>query len=973
MKLPSPRRLFLLSLVAFAGGCDNVGRAFDPELDEQEPDPDTVVSTVQVVPVGGDVRDGRPRVRNVQPEGAGWPATVPIVIEFSESVNTASILPTTAGGNDGRIILRVAGTTTALPCAYDFFAGDRLLVMRPVTELSNEQTPTYEVVLLPDARDVDGVRFEVPDGGDVLADFQVNQDETFTDGRILATYPRDNQEIARESEVVMVFDRPANPTSVTPTTLVVQPADGAPLAGTPELPLSTIQVTDGRVVTFRPDAPFAAATDFEIVVTADITFGQDGELDFRGRTPFSRFDSVAPAAPVAVALGNPTPGFDNKVNRSNVGNPVLRVTTPADAAAGDQVRARIYGGDKDTAAVGDLVFVERTADVPGNGTQTVDIDFTEALGTIDEPVFDDGELTFAVQLQRGSQTSAFIHQDENDTALFDITLPTFQTAGPPTSANGTDLLTHLEFVAFYGRASEALSEATLVVGNAPPETVQIFGSANNGNFINIALTTALARSGPTTIAYSLTVRDRSGNFAAAAITGNVVRRGFITGAMTGALTVEAFDRATLLPIAGATVLVDPGTPVVPQVGQVVATTDANGLATVSGLVPAARHTVTIVRAGYDLVTLYDTGAGYVSLPLVPQTNATATWRGTAEFIPTGTTTAVVSNTAQADRGILGVRTTNAAPNTIPQTPILANRPQLITGFSGRFEPTALPTFDAAGCNMLGPDLDEPAPPGAPAAGGAESVQAVRMNPLLSGTPGAVGTLLAPWVVDFGLAAGLDLGNLVGSAPRVRVAASVRGFEAQTLLGIGFAGAATGSTFPMNMNVSLAINEGLQAFGPVPWIVADAEDTGGRISRCRAALALGVVTTIGISAVPTAIPVITAPTGASAVAPAVSLVDALDQIPGGLSFLELTATDAAGRRWLVLAVDRDGLGTDTVQFPDLVSASVAGLATGDWSVRAEGRLWASAFASATADDFTLSDRTRLEVNFVRSAPVTFNVQ
>jgi hypothetical protein len=971
MKLPSPRRLFLLSLLAFAGGCDNVGRAFDPDLEEEEPDPDTVESIVQEVPVGGDAVEGRPRVRNVQPEGPGWPPEVPVVIEFSESVNETSILPTTTAGNDGRIILRVTGTTTALPCAYDFLASGRVLVLRPVTALSNEGTPTYEVVLLPEARDVDGVRFEVPEGGDVLSSFQVNQDETFTDGRILATYPRDNQKLTRESDLVVVFDRPANATSVTLTSFVVQPADGAPLAGERRFDLTTIGVNDARVLVFRPDAPLAGSTEFEIVVTEDITFGQDGNLDFRGRTPFSRFETVGPAAAVGVELGNPTTGFDNKVNRSNVGNPVLRVTTPADAQAGDRIRARIYGGDKETTAVGDLGFVERTADVPASGAQTVDIDFTEALGTLEKPEFDDGELTFAVQMQRGSETSGFIHQDESDTALFDITPPTFTTAGPPASAEGVDLLTNLEFVTFYGRASEAVASASLVVGAAAP--VELFGSSDGGNFINIALPTALARQGPTTVGYSLTLRDRAGNFAAAPVTGNIVRRGFVTGAMTGTLTVEAFDRATLLPIAGATVLVDVGVPVIPQVGQQVATTDASGIATIAGLVPAARHTVTIVRAGYDLVTLYDTGAGYVSLPLVPQTNATATWRGTAQFVPTAATTAIVSNTALADRGIVGVRTSNTAPNTVPETPILANRPQLITGFAGRFEPTSLPTFDAAGCNVLGPDLQEPSAPGAPAAGGSESVQSVRMDPLVSVTPGAVGALSAPWVQDFGLATGLDLANLVGGLPRVRVATSLRGFEGQALIGIGFANPPSVTSFSMSMNVSVAIFEGLQAFGPLAWIVADAEDTAGRVSRCRGSLSVGVLTFVALSALPTPIPVITAPTGSSAVAPAVTLLDVLDQVPGGQSLVELTATDAAGRRWVLFAVDRDGLGSDTLQFPDLVSANVAGLATGDWTVRAEGRLWASGFTGATFDDFTISDRTRLEVTYVRSAPVTFNVQ
>ncbi|MFM1872674.1 MAG: hypothetical protein RL398_2096, partial [Planctomycetota bacterium] len=112
--------------------CDNVGRAFDPTIDPGGgggTEPAEVV--VEFVPLAGDVRDARPKVKATFPSGSGWPTTVPIVVEFSESVNQTSIAPTTAGGTDGRIILRVQGTQQALPCGYDFVAGGRLLVMRP--------------------------------------------------------------------------------------------------------------------------------------------------------------------------------------------------------------------------------------------------------------------------------------------------------------------------------------------------------------------------------------------------------------------------------------------------------------------------------------------------------------------------------------------------------------------------------------------------------------------------------------------------------------------------------------------------------------------------------------------------------------------------------------------------------------------------------------------------------------------------
>ncbi|MBL8755176.1 MAG: hypothetical protein JNK15_17865, partial [Planctomycetes bacterium] len=100
MRKPSCRA-FLPLLVLLASGCDNVGRAFDPDTEPEDPTPGTTESAVQVVPVGGETRTGRPKVRATYPSGSGWPTTVPVVVEFSESVNQDSILPTTAAGSDG--------------------------------------------------------------------------------------------------------------------------------------------------------------------------------------------------------------------------------------------------------------------------------------------------------------------------------------------------------------------------------------------------------------------------------------------------------------------------------------------------------------------------------------------------------------------------------------------------------------------------------------------------------------------------------------------------------------------------------------------------------------------------------------------------------------------------------------------------------------------------------------------------------
>jgi hypothetical protein len=80
-----------------------------------------------------------------------------------------------------------------------------------------------------------------------------------------------------------------------------------------------------------------------------------------------------------------------------------------------------------------------------------------------------------------------------------------------------------------------------------------------------------------------------------------------------------------------------------------------------------------------------------------------------------------------------------------------------------------------------------------------------------------------------------------------------------------------------------------------------------------------------------------------------------------------------RQPLRVVVDRDAAGgTKTVQFPDLAGRNVAGLQPGDWTVRAEARLWVTG-TLATSDDWMLTERFRQETTYARSAAVTFTVQ
>ncbi len=959
--------LILLPIVVAVGfaACDNIGRAFDPNLNPNEPGTETGTSSIQIVPFGGDAREGRPVVRETYPSGDGWPSTVPIVIEFSESINEATILPTSPTASDARIGVRIQGTEQLLPAQYEFLAQGRLLVIRPISGLASQGNAIYEVVLFPEGRDVDGVRFQVSGGEKILSDFQVNQDESITDGSIVAVYPRDNfSQATRESDFFVVFDRPANAATLLENDIFLRPQGGVAIDVAIDVPLTTVGVGDPRVVRLRPDATLQIAQQYEFFATSNITFGQDGNLDVNSNVPVSRFTTIGPSEPTLIELGN-AGDFPNKVNLANALNVMLNVTTSADTAAGDLIVARIYGRDETTSQTFDLTFVERTAQAPAAGVQTVMLDFGGQLGTLQAPRFTEGDITFAAQIRRGQEATGFIHNDSDDEPIFDITPPTLTQAGPP--GDGTDIFTEGESLAYYGVASEALAEASLADGVNPMATM--FGSSKSGRFLMQPVPLGLLGAPRN---YTLTLTDAAGNLSETAVAGSITQRGYAIGTLGATLTVEAYDQTTLLPIAGATVLVDPATPTVPATAQLMKTTDPGGrVVFTTGL--GSSNTITIIRAGFDLVTLYDTQSAQVSLPLNPVAARTATLAGNAVLQAAPGTTVIIGSTELADNSPMGVRTTTAAPTTIPATEIVPNRAQIITAFGGSFEPTAMPTFSSQGCEVCGVTLVSPTAPVAPPAVG----ETASSNVVLSPAPTPLAGLVGPATEDFGLALGLDLTDLVDDSPRSRVTSSLAGFTNQVLTGIGAVTLQAGMVYEVNANYSLPIIVGLDDFSPAfwTWLVTEAEDTSGRVSRVRALLNLVSGTIALPSAGPSAIPEITEPAVTFDGSPLVSYADTLDAVTVtfgfGVAFFDVTATDSAGRRWLVIRPDRDGTGADSLQFPDLAAHNVAGLSTGSWEVIVEGRIALPVTGNAV-DDFILTERFRQEVNYVRSAPETFTI-
>ncbi|MCC6670063.1 MAG: hypothetical protein IT458_03320 [Planctomycetes bacterium] len=951
--------LLLAAPLLLAAACgDNIGRAFDPGFGGRG---GTDTTNVQTMVAGGDAPDGRPTVRSVYPKGAGWPTTVPIVVVFSKTMNSDSLAPTSgSAGKQALIFPRLKGTTQALSASYEFVLGGTALVMRGLAPWPNTQGASIEVVIDPEARDVDGLRY----GGSepqVIAEFTPDEDSEVDDGRIVTTLPENaktNQQ--RETLVYVVFTKPATTASVTSSNFLVGPSGGTAVAGTRSFPFSSGQQTDGRVLRFVPSQPLPGDAEIAIQVDDTIRFG-DGKLDFRNRTPFATFRTLPLREVESVTVGNPVSGYPDKVNRVNLENLRVDVTVPDTTVAGDSVTVRLYGLDGTTKPTTDVNFVRRTVAVPANGRQTVSVDFTGALGTLAKPRFSDGAITLAAQVARGARRTGYVLGSAANDPRLDVNAPALLSVGPPVLAATNDLITDQEHIVFHGRASERVSTAT-VTANAL--TATIFAAQNDGRF---ACRPLLLGRQTAPVDYQLVLTDAAGN-PAPPVAGRLVQRGAVTGSVAGGtLVVEAYDDATLQAMVDVEVLIEPGMPQKPAAGRQSARTGGDGRAVFTGLTQAS-YSVTLIRDGYHLVTLLDSPAGFVSLPLRPRTGATATFTGAMVFVPSAGATALIGSNLLDDPREEEIATASATPTLIPSTAIRPNRLQATTGFVGIYEPTQLSTYQSFAVQMTGSTGTALTPPPNTTAPGA----ALNLTLSALNAAGTTRNLALPYGLDFAAAAGLDTANLVGR-PTGRIVASLQGFPGMTLFGVGFTTLGTGAVYTVNGTYSLSTVLALGAYAPVLWVSAEARDTAGNLSRHRRLIGDASVGTTVDTGAPLGVPTITAPAGAFTGSPSFEFQDRLDasSLIGGFAFHSFTATDPLGRSWTLVRNDVDGaVGNATVQIPDLAGVSVPGLAAGSWAVTAESHLLFS--ATFSPGSYNLEEIRRQQVKYARAAPRNFTV-
>ena len=958
-----------LALALSACG-NNVGRLFDPggpgNGGGNGPDDATGITAVPVGSFGG---EGRPGIVDAFPKGSGWAVTTPVVVVFDEAmardtvfVPGGSPIPGVPNlGGTSRILVRVTGTTQDIPGTVDFLFGDRVAVFRPAAALQPEAS--YDVLVDTEVTDVDGTRL----GGtepEVFATFTPDLDETVEDAQVVAALPIDNaRNVVRSSAVALVFDKPADPATITTASFRVD-ALGAPLNGELDYPVQVSGVPDPRVVRFTPGELLPAATEVQVTVDGTIAFGDNGgRLDFSGRSPFARFETVQQAPPTDVRIGNPPAGYPQQVNASNVSNLIVDVDYDDSVPVGARVLARIYGLEPETEFAGDLNFVEARGEITTAGPGTVSVEFLDALGDPANLRFEEGPLTLRVEFVASRASSGVAGTSGDVEPRIDVTAPTIDGFVGGLPGSSTDLATDLEVFALHGRASEPLGTVELTIDGNP---AVLFGTNDDGAFAFQPVAFGRRRGAA---GYVLSAVDRSGNAAPMAVNGQIAPRGFVTEPGATGLVVEVYDAATFAPLPAARVQFEPGLPTSPRAaGAVQASVDAAGRVDL-GTVPAGLFTVTAVADGYGITTIAGVDAGFVSIPLSPigATESDATVSGRIAFDPSGGRTAVIGINTLADPVNEVVATATGQPVELDPATVLPNRPLAISGFAGVFPLADFTGLTGFFCQLCGPDLTTPTagivPPGVGESAEFTAIAAPVERTLLE-IPGG-------FSLDFAAAEGLAA---LAGTPDVRVVASLGGFPGVSLIGLGRATPTAGEAFQIAATLSLPGVAGLAALAPVYWVSTTAVDGDGAVSRHRQLIVdPNVGTTFGTWG-PPGIATPSGPAGGSDGAPEITVADRLDPaiVPGGNAVRRLVLRDPAGRAWQILWPDRDGAGgSDVLQVPILDGLGLVGLATGTWTVESEATVFFS--LTATPDDFAITELVRQPVTFSRSARVAVEVR
>lgn len=976
--------LVALSLIPLLAGCgDNVGCVFTTGCTEGGNPIGPLGSVAALRPEENDWIDPEPpQVVGAFPRGSSVASTTPIVVVFSESVDTGSLT------GAFQLLDNILGTPTPLS-VLSTHAGGRVAVLIPVAFGGNPlMGGVYDLAFTPAANITDVTGQELTVAGGSLTTFTVT-DIAPVRPVLVGTFPIDESMGESDvTEILTVFDRPVD--GVTADSIEVQLDGNDPLFDPAPTPLADplFMVPDGRVFTWQSVNAMGDLQTLGTNVEVSVTISpESNEITDQGDASQSVMESSFSfeTSPVGKPSGLSilSMPFDGIGPQNLMPGDANEFQLQVDLAAepGDMVDLFVFG--EEPSGMNPMLFaVSRIKTVEGMGTvSAITFDATEAdLTTSLSPLearFASGDVSFAARLRRGDLYSAVTVLDVDpfvagiQDPVLDLTGPVFD--GFLTNAGGTvEFVSDQRDLVIAGTSSEEVAAVEVTAGGLDNGTQAAVLSTNGTSFLARPVALGVVDS-PTP--FTMTLFDGALN-AATPVNATFVQRGRVgPGAPmpAGTLSVEVYDRSTLAILEGATVSThsDDGATTT-FLGSSV--TDASGQASVTLAGGGLDTIVTVDLGGYDLWSFFAPTAAHLAVPLARQNGMTIGASGgnvafdsafEIAFLATGNH---VSDSRTPGFEAPMVATAACVPSLgsalCPFGPFPVEAGQLGVGSyaSGDWLQNPL-TFDVLEL-LRAFEMVAPLGPTDVGANGTVDIDVLGAFPDSGFSESAEEVFTGLVTIDGSFITGIDLSMVddeatTQGAARVTAEALVPGIGSGVTVGIGLSDIGmSGTQWVTRIGVPTSVRSGgrfaeLLEDPDNLYVRAELRDVDGNRSVVRER-----ETSVGNFLFLGNVPQISSPAAMSTTTGASypveftnSLVDA--QNATGFYKLELTGSD--GRGWTVWAPDPgDGPATVRVVLPDLSLAGGAGLASGavDASITAVG------VRGLDATDFLWSDLERL---------------
>ena len=1010
-RLATPLLGLLAAMTLGLSGCDNPACVFgggcrDEDSGTGSGDDNSLGGTTGALPsTGSFLQPGAPEFVGAAPSGDA--ATIahgqtPIFVEFSESLNPATLLDVSDPSNPVNafeLIATVSGME--VPLLPPQLVGDgRVVVLLPAVdypELQNYQLFFRREDGAQNIADLNGQLLGT-DFTDPIVDFTVDSANAGVP-RVIYSFPGDGAiNVADTSEVVIGFDRSMDATTIDSDSFAVT-VDGTVPAFDPEpeaVPfVSAAGMTPAtQIFTWTPIddgvlQPYGLEVELAVLLsdTPDEIVSTDGETLPTTETSFFTSDLRMPQTVVKTSGSPPEGGF----NSADVFGMefIVDVTMSDVAPAGTEAEIYLFGqSPQDTLVTRTNV---ETVAVPAGVTEfslsSVD------LGLIDEngdSRFADGQAQVAVVLLNGFARTAGARfdadpsTDEIESLVLDTTPPELLGLGATGDATDSFFGDVRDFAAF-GRASEPIAFAFVDANGMtnggsltdPPATAFSIPAPDGSQafFIATAVPVGVLDPNAAPLDYEITIFDEVFNSATATVTGTFSQRGVVGpgGAPTGStVNVRVFNAVTLEPIDNALVLsyqeVSGGVTFVDDALTLGGAATVNGAGTGSTI-------ITVDAEGFDLFSFQGIPRDAVDILLQPTLIEASEVEGRVIGDITGglsQSDRIVQDTRTElpqrffETGSCGVLGTTGIQCLFDELPVRPGRLGAISvlGVNPNLDLSPLNAFLFLTNFALG------APFGPLEQG--DTVTGVTVDAgagLAAGSGEDVGQFFAATAFTLGGVAGL---GALDDDPTVTVEGVATGLVGGLLIG---AGQSEASGAPGTFGVVAAVAGAARPSGPLEVSGALSPESFMRMSAIdvdsNETVARLRFSNIGAVTVPLDIPAINNPVVGSMTGGQAYNIQVADVLPdsAGLSFglYRVQLTDTLGRGWTLVGLDASDSagGTIVLSVQDIAAQGGNGLQNGQITASVE------VFAqNLDRGQFLWTDLEREHEFYSRAAPITF---